>query len=99
MTHEKISLMGKKADAYVIPFGPVNLVALITAKGIIACGLIDVSVLDRFKYPAVKMKSATDHPISDINDLLNGQVREVNQAAAVLGVKTGMTGHNVLSKL
>jgi uncharacterized protein YunC (DUF1805 family) len=91
--------MGKEADTYIIPFGPLNLVALVTAKGVIACGLIDVSMLDRFKYPAVKMKSSTKRPISDINDLLNGQVHEVNQAAAVLGVRTGMTGHNVFSKL
>jgi uncharacterized protein YunC (DUF1805 family) len=99
MNHEKVRLAGKEADTYVIPFGPLNLVALVSASGAIACGLADVSVLDRFNYPAARMRSSTDSPISDIKDLLDGNVRESNQSASALGIKIGMTGHEVLKKL
>ncbi|MDD1739385.1 MAG: DUF1805 domain-containing protein [Methanothrix sp.] len=52
MGHEIVDLAGKQARGYVIPLGPVNLVVVVTDKGMVGCGAIDVAALNSFGYPA-----------------------------------------------
>jgi uncharacterized protein YunC (DUF1805 family) len=89
--HSKIDLGGKQADGYVIPIGPINLVFIITSKGMLGCGAIDVAALNNFSYPAAKAKSKTGAPIATIEDLLEGTVKEANAEAAKLGISAGMS--------
>ena len=54
MDHEIVELAGKQARGYVIPLGPVNLVAVVTEVGMVGCGAFDVMALSSFGYPAAR---------------------------------------------
>lgn len=99
MVHQKVELTDKQADGYVIPLGPVNLVTVVTDKGMLACGAFDVAALDKFNYPAARVKSAGEGLINSIEDLLAGVVREANSTAAKLGVQAGMDAREALEKM
>ncbi len=96
MKQEKIQLAKKQADGYVIPIGPVNLVFATTDKGLIGCGAFDVLALDKFNYPAARVKATRGTSITSIEDLLIGEVREANAAASDLGLKPGQSGKEAL---
>ena len=93
---ENVKLKGKVAEGFVVPLGPVNLVAVITDQGMVGCGAFDVAALNNFSYPAVKVKALSGKPIATIDDLLNGTVKEANAEAAKLGVTVGMSGREAL---
>ncbi len=99
MNPAKVQLKRKQGDGYVIPLGPVNLVSVITDKGMVGCGAFDVAALNNFGYPAAKVKAAEGGSIATIDDLLHGIVKEVNPAAEKLGVKVGITGRQALDLL
>ncbi|MCX6696521.1 MAG: YunC family protein [Methanoregula sp.] len=99
MEQVKVQLTTKEADGFIIPLGPANLVAVTTDKGMVGCGAFDVSALDSFSYPAVKVRPAIGPSIVDINDLLKGIVKEANRSAMGRGIKTGMTGRQALERL
>lgn len=88
-----------QAQGYEVPLGPVNLVFAVTATGLLACGAFDVAALDRFQYPAARVKSATGAPIATVQDLLAGIVKDANAGAAGRGVEAGMTGRQALERL
>ena len=56
MKQETIQIGGKTAQGYEIPIGPVNLVFACTRVGLVGCGAIDVAALDRFNYPAARVR-------------------------------------------
>jgi uncharacterized protein YunC (DUF1805 family) len=97
--HQRVKLINKDADGYVIPIGKANIVCVITDIGMAGCGAFDVLALDSFTYPAVKVKSSTGGSIATVDDLLNGTVKEVNKEAAKFGIKVGMTGREALDLL
>ncbi len=99
MQHVTVDLKGKKADGYVIPLGPVNLVNVVTSRGMVGCGAFDVAALGNFGYPAARVRPAQGASIASIDDLLQGIVKEVNSAAEKLGVKVGQTGRQALELL
>jgi len=99
MTQKPILLSGKQANGYVVPLGPVNLVLALTNAGMIACGAFDIMALDKFDYPAAKIRGADGKPITSIENLLAGVVREVNTAAARRGITVDMTGKTALELL
>jgi uncharacterized protein YunC (DUF1805 family) len=99
MIHEKITLSQKQADGYIIPCGRFNLVVAITDKGMAGCGAFDVAALDNFNYPAVKVKPAQGSSITNLEDLLAGITKEVNNTATKLGISIGMTGKEALEKM
>ncbi len=91
MQQSKINLGKKQADGYIIPIGPINLVFIVTDKGMLGCGAFDVAALNNFAYPAAKAKSKTGAPIATIEDLMGGTVKEANSEAGKLGITTGMS--------
>jgi len=97
MDHETVELAGKQAHGYVIPLGPVNLVAVVTEVGMVGCGAFDVMALNSFGYPAARVRPSEGSSISNIEDLLEGIVKEANPAAEKRGVKIGMSGREALS--
>lgn len=97
MVQEKVQLKHKQADGYVIPLGPLNLVNIVTDVGMAGCGAFDIAALDLFDYPAVSVKATGKVLISTIQDLLNGEVKEVNSQAAKLGIVIGMSGKEALN--
>jgi uncharacterized protein YunC (DUF1805 family) len=97
--HEIVVLGGKRADGFVIPLGPANLVAVMTDVGMVACGAFDVLALERFDYPAAKAKAARGDTIVTVSDLLVAKVTVVNAAAAQRGIAAGMSGRDALERL
>jgi uncharacterized protein YunC (DUF1805 family) len=99
MEQVTVQLTKKKADGFVIPLGPANLVAVKTDVGLVGCGAFDVAALDSFSYPAAKVRPAVGPSIVDIDDLLKGIVKEANRSALGRGIKNGMTGRQALERL
>jgi uncharacterized protein YunC (DUF1805 family) len=99
MQQVDIRLTKKTAQGYIIPFGPVNLVTVLTDVGMVGCGMFDVSALDSFSFPAAKVRPSMGPSIVDIDDVLKGVVKEANRAAMGRGIKNGMTGRQALELL
>jgi uncharacterized protein YunC (DUF1805 family) len=99
MIHTKVQLAGKQADGYVITLGKVNLVNVVTDVGMVGCGAFDVAALNNFGYPAARVKPTRGSSIVTIDDLLNGLIKEANDAASRLGIKAGMSGKEALDLL
>jgi uncharacterized protein YunC (DUF1805 family) len=99
MDQQKVRLTKKLADGFVIPLGPANLVGVMTDVGMVGCGAFDVSALDSFSYPAARVRPAKGPSIVDINDLLEGIVKEANRSAMGRGIRSGMTGREALELL
>ncbi|HII06676.1 MAG TPA: YunC family protein [Methanotrichaceae archaeon] len=99
MIQEKVPYKGGEADGYVIPLGPVNLVVVVAKKGMVGCGAFDVVALDNFGYPAARVKPTRGSSIANVEDLLTGEIKDANAAAAKLGVEAGMSGKKALDLL
>ncbi len=99
MDHEIVELAGKQARGYVIPLGPVNLVFVVTDKGMVGCGAFDVMALNSFGYPAARVRPSKGSSIASVGDLLEGIIKDTNQAAEKMGVKIGMSGREALDLL
>jgi uncharacterized protein YunC (DUF1805 family) len=97
--HTKVQLARKQADGYVIPLGKVNLVNVVTDVGMVGCGAFDVTALNNFGYPAARVKPNRSSSIATIDDLLDGVIKDANDAAASLGIKVGMSGKEALDLL
>lgn len=99
IVQEKITLKNSDATGYVIPAGPVNLVMIVTEHGMVGCGAFDVAALNNFGYPAARVKPSRGPSIASLDDLLAGEIKEVNLAAMKLGVTEGMSGKEALDLL
>jgi uncharacterized protein YunC (DUF1805 family) len=95
----EVRLSRKNAQGIVIPFGPVNLVAVRTDVGMVGCGMFDVAALDSFSYPAAKVRPSLGPSIMDTDDILTGIVKEANRSAFGRGIRIGMTGKEALELL
>jgi uncharacterized protein YunC (DUF1805 family) len=94
-----IPLTEKEAEGFVIPLGPANIVFAKTDLGLVGCGAIDVTALERFGYPAARVKPANGPSIRDLDDLLAGIIVLANGPAAARGIAPGMTGKTALELL
>jgi uncharacterized protein YunC (DUF1805 family) len=72
---------------------------IITDTGMLGCSAFDVAALDRFDYPAARVKSESGLPITTLDDLLEGIVKDANSAAGILGIAAGMKGKEALDLL
>jgi uncharacterized protein YunC (DUF1805 family) len=95
----EVRLSKKKAEGFVIPLGPFNLVAIRTDLGMVACGAFDIAAMDSFSYPAAKVRPALGPSIVDTDDILRGIVKEANRSAMGRGIMAGMTGREALELL
>jgi uncharacterized protein YunC (DUF1805 family) len=99
MCDQKVDLAGKPARGFVYPLGPVNLVAVVTDSGMVGCGAFDVAALEKFGYPAARVRPSAGPSIASIPDLLAGIIKDANGPAQARGVKPGMTGMEALGRL
>ena len=95
MDTEEIKLEnGKQAKGIAVPMGPLNVVSVYTETGMIGCGAFDVMALDKFEYPAGKVTG-----VATVEDVLQAELIQVNQAAQNKGLREGMTGREALELL
>ena len=95
MTHQEIEIDGAdEARGYVIPLERCNLVFITKHNSLLACGAVDVMALDKLDVPAAKVTG-----VATTEELLNGEVKAVNDHAAALGVTVGESGRDALAKL
>ena len=73
--------------------------AVVTDAGMVGCGAFDVAALEKFGYPAARVKPSKGPSITGIPDLLEGIVKDANGPAQSRGVKVGMTGREALGRL
>ncbi|MDH7509918.1 MAG: YunC family protein [Methanolinea sp.] len=99
MQTERVFLRNSAGEGFVVPLGPVNLVGVVARKGMVGCGAVDVAALEKFGYPAARVRPSTGPSIATIEDLLAGIVKEANSSAQGLGVREGMTGREALDLL
>ena len=96
---ENVKLRGKVAEGFVVPLGPVNLVAVITDQGMVGCGAFDVAALEKFGYPAARVRPSRGDTVATIADLMEGIVKEANAPARARGVAVAMTGREALERM
>lgn len=99
MLSEPIHLKNSEATGYVVPLGPVNLVFGVARRGMIGCGAFDVRALEKFGYPAARVRPLGSASVATLGDLLLGEISETNSAAADMGVFIGMRGREALDLL
>jgi len=99
MQQMNVKLTEKVGKGFIIPLGPANLVAIRTDMGLVGCGAFDVAALDKFSYPAAKVRPAIGPSIVDTDDILTGIVSEANRSAIGRGIRNGMTGREALDLL
>jgi uncharacterized protein YunC (DUF1805 family) len=99
MDSTSLVIGGKKAEGFVIPLGPVNLVFVKTEKGLVGCGAVDVQALEKFGYPAAKVRPSAGPSIRTVDDILTGTIAAANGPARALGITEGMSGREALGRL
>ena len=100
MIHTRISTPGISAACYAVPAGPVTIVFAVAEKGVLGCGAIDPVALQTFGLATARVRPAEGKSsISGAKDLLEGTVKEANDAATALGIQIGMRGDEALSLL
>ena len=62
----------------------------------VGCGAFDVAALDKFGYPAARVRPTGKDSIDNIEDLMAGEIKDANAAALNLGVSVGITGKEAL---
>lgn len=99
MVHQKIKLTGKEADGYVVPLGNINIICVVTDKGMLGCGAFDVKALEKHNIPAATVRSSGGSPLATIDDLMNGAVKEANSVAIKCGIRPDMPAREALELL
>lgn len=99
MHTESVPLKHSDGTGIVIPAGPVNLVLVIAAHGMVGCGAFDIEALGKHRYPAARVRPTRGPSIESVADLLAAEVKDVNEAARSLGIRPGMSGKDALDLL
>jgi uncharacterized protein YunC (DUF1805 family) len=96
---ETIRLKNSEATGFVAPLGPVNLVWVVAPKGLVGCGAFDVRALERFGYPAARVRAIKNSSVENLEDLFSGEISEANREAEHIGIAVGMNGREALNLL
>ncbi len=65
----------------------------------VACGIFDVAVCDRFGFAVAMAHGSPEHPLVEAEDVLEATIDTLSSAAEARGVKPGMTGREALERL
>lgn len=74
-------------------------VMIITEKGIISCGILDMEVANKFNFLATVSRGTPDYPLKTTEDLLAAKILEVSHRAKEYGIEVGITAKEALKKL
>lgn len=73
--------------------------AIHTAKGIVGCGIYDIACANEFGMAIAIAKGTPANPLREPEDLYEAEIVAASDAAANLGITTGMTGMEALAKM
>jgi len=90
-----VALDGGIAIGVMVELPKARNLTISTAKGFIAGGLLDVTILDAL-HPERRVVAARVTGVREIDHLLGAKVRDCTTVALELGVRPGMTGREAL---
>lgn len=68
-------------------------------RGVVGCGIYDVSVADEFGMAFAIAKGTPDHPLREPEDLYDAKIVKVSKAAEEMGIQPGMKGIEAIEKM
>lgn len=74
-------------------------VLIVAPKGLVACGVVDPVVMNRFGAAVAVARGTPERPLVTPLDLLSARIAEATDAALSLGIQPGMTGQECLEYL
>lgn len=99
VSSHRIESEGVPAEALQVSWQGGQFVILVAPNGLVACGVVDPAVMDRFGAAVAVARGTPECPLVTAEDLLAARIVEVTGAAASLGISVGMTGAEALAKL
>jgi uncharacterized protein YunC (DUF1805 family) len=73
--------------------------AIHTTRGLVGCGIYDIRSANEFNLAVAIARGTPANPLREPEDLFDAKILEVSNAAAKLGVKTGMTGRQAVEAM
>jgi len=73
--------------------------AIHTHRGVVGCGIYDIGVADEFGMAFALAKGTPEHPLLEPQDLYEARIVKVSQAAARMGITSGMTGLEAVARM
>ncbi|UCD85527.1 MAG: DUF1805 domain-containing protein, partial [Deltaproteobacteria bacterium] len=73
-----------------------QIVIIVAEKGLVACGAIDVKVMDAFNAVVAVAKGTPQSPLKTPDDLLATKIVDATSKAKELGIAAGMKGEEAL---
>ncbi|MEC9054705.1 MAG: DUF1805 domain-containing protein, partial [Verrucomicrobiota bacterium] len=71
--------------------------AIHTPRGVVGCGIYDISCADEFGMAFALAKGTQEHPLREPEDLYGAPIVLVSEAARNLSISEGMTGMEALA--
>lgn len=90
---------GVAAESLEVSWDGGQFVLLVAPKGLVACGVVDPEVMNRFGAAIAIARGTPEAPLVTADDLLDARIAEVTDAAAERGIAVGMTGGEALCRL
>lgn len=90
---------GVTAEGLEVSWAGGQFVLIVAPQGLVACGVIDPVVMNRFGAAVAIARGTPECPLVTYEDLLKARVAEVTDAAAEFGIRPGMTGSETLERL
>lgn len=73
--------------------------SLLTAAGIVGCGIYDVRTASEFGQAIAIAKGTPENPLVNPEDLFDAKIVDLTPRAGELGIEIGMTGREAVEKM
>lgn len=74
-------------------------VVIVCDSGVVACGAIDVDVMEEFDHVIAVAEGEPDNPLVMPEDLLDAEITDMTEGAKEIGIEIGMSGREALNTL
>ena len=73
--------------------------SILTAAGIVGCGIYDISTATEFDMALAIAKGTPENPLVEPEDLFNAKIVNLTPKAKDYGIETGMTGKQAVGMM
>lgn len=73
--------------------------SILTAAGIVGCGIYDVRTAGEFGQAIAIAKGTPEHPLVDPEDLFDARIVDLTPRAEELGIAVGMSGREAVERM